>query len=387
MLIVAFVAGVPFRYAALANTCMGDCPSLTLTLAEAMLLESHGASLQYYATLQLGIELSLALVYTALAFFIFWRRSHTWTGIFVSFAFLSLGTVFWTEDIRALVHAYPVLARPDAIITAIAILSFVQLFYIFPDGRFVPRWTVVLFASFGVVVLMDAIAPFSTAQASSASLIAVAGWLVCAAAGFLSQIYRYRRVSTHAQRQQTKWVTFGFVCVFAVALPWAIFVEFAPLLPGPTRLIFNLTVLLQNVVIALFPVTVVVSILRYRLYDIDVIIRKSLQYGVLSVLLILVYFGAILLLQGLFRPVAGESPLLIVLSTLLIAALFNPLRTRIQATIDRRFYRKKYDAQQVLARFAITARDETDMNALTAELAQVVQETMEPEQVRIWLRE
>lgn len=84
MLIVAFVAGVPYRYAALANTCMGDCPSLTLTPAEAMLIEQHGASLTFYATLQLGIELPLAVVYTALAVFIFWKRSHTWTGIFVS---------------------------------------------------------------------------------------------------------------------------------------------------------------------------------------------------------------------------------------------------------------------------------------------------------------
>jgi hypothetical protein len=128
--------------------------------------------------------------------------------------------------------------------------------------------------------------------------------------------------------------------------------------------------------------------LRYRLWDIDVIIRKTLLYAVMTALLGLVFFGSVVLLQRLFEMVTGQqSQLAIVLSTLAIAALFNPLRTRVQATIDQRFFRKKYDAQQVLAQFAITARDETDMNALTTELARVVKETMQPKIVRVWLRE
>ena len=101
----------------------------------------------------------------------------------------------------------------------------------------------------------------------------------------------------------------------------------------------------------------------------------------------MVFFGSVILHQGVFVVVTGQqSQLAIVLSTLAIAALFNPLRTRIQASIDRRFYRKKYDAQQALARFAITARDETDMNALTTELARVVKDTVAPERVKVWLK-
>jgi hypothetical protein len=137
----------------------------------------------------------------------------------------------------------------------------------------------------------------------------------------------------------------------------------------------------------LFPISLAIAITRYRLFDIDVIIRKTLQYGVLSAMLALVYFGSVVLLQTLFGPVMGDSPLLLVLSTLLIAAIFSPLRRRVQDFIDRRFYRKKYDAAQVLARFAQTAQDEVEMERLLAALVGVVEETIQPDQVGVWLKE
>jgi len=148
------------------------------------------------------------------------------------------------------------------------------------------------------------------------------------------------------------------------------------------------------------------AILCYRLWDIDGVIRKTLLYTALTVLLALAYFGSVILLQQILSR-AGlavlprtaspieQSPLAVVISTLAIAALFTPLRRRIQDAIDRRFFRKQYNAQQVLAQFAVTARDETDpslslrtsLDALLAELARVVDETLQPEHVSVWLRQ
>jgi hypothetical protein len=138
-----------------------------------------------------------------------------------------------------------------------------------------------------------------------------------------------------------------------------------------------------------FPVAVGIAILRYRLYDIDILINRTLVYGSLTLMLALVYFGGVTVTQALFYTLTSQEQLpqlVVVASTLLIAALFNPLRRRIQYFIDRRFYRRKYDAGKTLEAFSSKLRDETDLNALSEDLTRVVRETMQPAHVSLWLR-
>jgi hypothetical protein len=138
----------------------------------------------------------------------------------------------------------------------------------------------------------------------------------------------------------------------------------------------------------LVPVAIGFAVLRYRLYDIDIIVNGTLVYGTLCVLLVLVYVGSVVGSQYLSRALAGqESQLAIVASTLAIAALFNPLRRRVQTVVDRLFYRSKYDAANTLEAFSAKLRDETDLDALNSELLSTVRETMLPEHVSLWLRE
>jgi hypothetical protein len=184
------------------------------------------------------------------------------------------------------------------------------------------------------------------------------------------------------ERQQIKWLAFSgvvFCAVFAAGpFLWAL-----PQSPA-TAWIWPVLFLAGASTI---PVAVGIAILRYRLYDIDLIINRTLVYGSLTAILALVYLGGVVALQGTFRTLTGqESTLAVVASTLAIAALFNPLRRRIQHFIDRRFYRRKYDAVKTLAAFSAKLRDETDLNALNAELMGVVRETMQPAHASLWLR-
>jgi len=195
----------------------------------------------------------------------------------------------------------------------------------------------------------------------------------------LSIVVRYRRASG-AERQQLKWFALAAVLVGVVITGHLLFLDL--LLP---EAFLNL---LDAVSITVLYVAVGIAILRYRLYDIDIIINRTLVYGSLTVMLALVYFGGVISLQGLLRALTGQgSQLAIVASTLTIAALFNPLRRRIQDFIDRGFYRRKYDAAKTLEAFSAKLRDETDLDELNSDLVNVVRETVQPAHVSLWLRD
>jgi hypothetical protein len=193
-------------------------------------------------------------------------------------------------------------------------------------------------------------------------------------AGVLSLLVRFRRASG-VERQQLKWFTYGAVLLGVVYIS-----DFFYTFPGvwesvKEAIAFNM----------LPPLTIGIAILRYRLYDIDLIIRRTLIYGTLSSSLALIYIGCVVLLRQVSAPLTGSSDPAIVASTLAIAVLFSPLRRRIQNVIDKHFYRRKYDAVKVLAAFGATVRDETYLERLTTEVLCVVDATMQPEHVTMWL--
>jgi hypothetical protein len=290
----------------------------------------------------------------------------------------------------------------------------IYLLLLFPDGRLPSRrWRPLAWLSGALLVLeslTEGLAPGPLENQggvpnpfgleglpwlADAALVLLPLLPLCILASAVSLVLRYRR-SGGDQREQIKWIAFaasvaGLLYLIAIVSPFIFAPEIVSgggRLPPPplwVELLFSVAVL----GFAGVPVAIGFAVLRYRLYDIDVVINRTLVYGSLTGMLIAVYFGGVATMQAIFRAIADqeEQPqLAIVVSTLVIAALFTPLRRRIQSFIDRRFYRRKYDARKTLAAFSAKLRDETDLDALSDGLVRVVRETMQPSHVSLLLR-
>jgi hypothetical protein len=280
----------------------------------------------------------------------------------------------------------------------ILMFSFLPLY--FPDGRLVsPRWRPVLWLAVLAGLLQTGTALVRPTDAETPGIpnplgieglrdltmfdriLDVAGsapWLIAGVLSAASLVVRFRR-SRGEERQQIKWVVYAVVLLVSYSLMDQFLLE--DLMPFVADIVLFL-VTFEGLWIA-----IAVAILRYRLYDIDVVINRTLVYGTLTASLALVYLGSVVVLQGLFRTLTGQgSQLAVVASTLAIAALFNPLRRQVQAFVDRRFYRRKYDAARTLDYFGAWLREETDLHTLDDELVSVVQKTLQPAHVSLWLR-
>jgi hypothetical protein len=388
---------MPIRYRYLLGAAAGvGGPSGLLEAEEIRVLTELGLSLHFYVLYDVVLEVAPMLLFIAIAFIIFWRRSDDWMAMLVALMIILL----WVMAPPALVTLstlQPAWQMPVAFVRVLGLGCMLMVFYLFPDGRFTPgitRWltfvwgaSLVLAFLFPAALLPDLIVDVATPR-QILILLWYLGWFI---SGVIAQIYRFRFVSNPAQRQQTKWIVFGFAAMFLILAVAGMPLVFIPALrqPGPSNLLYDLLVVpIAITALMIVPVCFAVAVLRYRLFDIDVIINRTLVYGTLSVALAGVYGISVVLLQSLFTAAGGQrSSAAIVLSTLGIAALFNPLRSGVQEAIDRRFYRRKYDAAQTLAAFAMTARDEMDLERLTAELLHVVRETMHPQHIALWLRQ
>jgi hypothetical protein len=364
-----------------------------LTARELQALPTTGFSVSGYAAL---LTISLAIIvaiWCGIGFLIFWRKSDDWLALLAAFFLVMFSiTPAGNNPGFVLLFTYPVLALPISLVGFFGQVSIYVFFLLFPNGRLVPRWTG-LFLLLAIInaFLNNFPSPTSTFETNWPTWLNLLVTLVFAGAAIVLQIYRYRRVSTPLQRQQTKWIVLGAAVAIGVVIGLQVISSLTSS-PSANPVLGGLGgVIVSNifyVAILLIPLSIGFSILRYRLYDIDVLINRALVYGSLTALLALLYFGLIVALQALFQGLFHQNnAVAIVVSTLVIAALFQPLRHRIQALIDRRFYRRKYDAARTLAQFSATLRNEVDLATLREHLVAVVQETMQPAHISLWVRQ
>jgi hypothetical protein len=330
------------------------------------------------------------------------RRPRNWVG----WILLADG-LLWTFG--SVLDSYRIygLARPGSVPFQVAVhalsqwlwvpavgLFAVYLILLFPDGRLPSRrWRPLAWFSGAVMVLLSAGIgkPFGLEQypwVRDAFPVVLALLPLCILASAVSLVLRYLRAGSEV-REQIKWVAFA---ALFVGVQFVIDVGASVLLVPTTASGREppWLALLDQVGFIMFagvPIAVGIAVLKYRLYDIDVIINRALVYGSLTATLVALYFGGIVMLQRLFVALTGQqSTLAVVASTLAIAALFNPLRRRIQGIVDRRFYRRKYDASKTLEAFSARLRDATDLESLSGDLKAVVGETMQPAHISLWLR-
>ena len=336
--------------------------------------------------LTVGYNLLSGVLYFLVSLWLFRRRSDDGMALLVSLTMVFLGGIILTSTDDAFVRAYPDMAVLREVLVPIGITLVIFLFFVFPNGEFHPRrWRPIwILGIFTYPISRMLVLAFALNENSSLQFS-----ILIFPIAIFAQVYRFRRISTPTEKQQTKWVVLGLVGVIAFMIGWGIIATvYPPDQPSPERLRALLIVLPLGLAFAmLLPVAFTFSILRYRLWEIDVLVRRTVGYAVLTGILVAVYFSVIVILQGIFGGLTGQedTPIVTVVSTLAIAALFNPLRTRIQDFIDRRFYRRKYDAEKTLQTYAHLARDEVDLGRLSDALLETVENTMQPERISLMI--
>jgi hypothetical protein len=379
-----FVVSVPARYAELAEVTRQA--SAQLGPGDDLL---RGFLEAYYVLTVLSLEVTFVLALTLASAAMVWHNWSDWRPLLFSAVFVTY-SVWVTPTLDALV--LPSVLQTIADLTqAAGLLMAIHFFLLFPNGRFVPGWTRLNALGWAIYCLawglfpsmpLSLIDPFE-ASFGAFLILMLLGWSV----GLVAQAVRYHRADPR-QRTQTRWV---LVIIAGACAGYASVYLPGVLLPasGLARLLYDLFGVPVFWLLALpIPVALIIAMLRHRLFEVNVLINRTLVYGTLTTTLVLVYIGSVVLLQRLFRGMIGsESQLAIVASTLAIAALFNPLRRRIQDFVDRRFYRRKYDAAKTLQSFSAKLGDEVDLNRLTDDLLAAVEETMQPAHVSLWLRD
>jgi hypothetical protein len=384
--LIVVVASLPVYIAKLQTPCAGSaCGNEALgTPKLAGVLKGMGLSIGNYAAYRVALTLATMVVCLVVSTVIIWRRSDDRMALLVAYMLVTFGPTSVTSTVLAIPSPWQV---PNACLFFLALALLVLVGLLFPSGQFVPRWT-----RWTLIVFLAVLIPFTffpnapfTQNTLALSLLYLTSLGENAIIAVV-QLYRYRRVSSPLQRQQTKWVAYG-IAVLCLVIVVGYVLLIVPSLSSPSSLYPLALEVIVAFLALLIPLSFGFAMLRYRLWDIDILIRRTLVYGTLTAILTGVYVGLVIGLQALLRGIISQdSSVAIVISTLAIAALFQPLRRSIQRIIDRRFYRSKYDAAKTVAAFSATLRQEVDLDQLRERLLTVVQETMQPAHVSLWLR-
>ncbi len=406
--LVTLVIGLPAFYGSLFTVCTRsavDCPNSDQLSTQTLSTLLHaGFSLNAYAFYVIFLDLLTTLPFLLIGALIVWRKSDTWMGLFVSFLLINIGSLglsFAHTTGFPGASSNPLFAILYVASTIPTILYYPCLsffFATFPDGRFVPRWSWALLGLWVVNVffwMAGEFAPGSPLWIANWPPLLETGWLSIVFGGSACmQLYRFLRTASPIQRQQIKWQLYGFVPVIVLPLCLALYMTFVPALnrPGasltntPNSFLLIVTLPLYRFWYLPVPFCIGIALLRYRLWDIDRVINRTLVYGLLTASLLGIYlllvFGGQYLLAIRLEP---NNPGVLVVSTLIVAALFQPLRRGIQNVIDRRFYRQKYDASRAIERFSASLRGEVNLAEISEQLVAVVAETMQPTHVSLWI--
>jgi hypothetical protein len=381
-----FFVSLPVYLTQLQTPCAGTaCGYQQLTSEQAGTLKGIGLFPAVYTAYRVTLTLALLMVCVVLSTLIIWRRSGDRMALIVALFLVTLAPFAVMLNVSASPSPWQV---PNEYLSFFFVALFLLVFSLFPTGQFVPRWMLwILIVFLTLQIPFTFFPPLATLQISAVSLSFLVSPLGELAILVVVQVYRYRRLSSPLARQQTKWVVFGFAVpiTFMVLgiVPYLIF----PQLAVPGSLYLPAYAAVQDFLFLLIPLSFGFAMLRSRLWEIDVLINRTLVYGTLTLLLTWIYVSLVIGLSALLRSIISyDSPVAIVISTVAIYFLFQPLRRRIQQVIDRRFYRRKYDAAKVVATFSATLRQEVDLEPLREHLLTVVLETMQPTHVSLWLR-
>jgi uncharacterized membrane protein YkvA (DUF1232 family) len=377
-----FVLALPDSLTSLATPCAAPVNQCLIGSAQVAPLARLGITPQTLAPVAIALSCLTLFLAEGAAAVLLWRRSNDWIALLVALT-LILAPMDLTP-VLSLLQARPgILQAPAGLLGAASSLAILLLLVLFPSGRFVPRWLWIpsLLLVLTQIPALEAFLPLPEEIGALLQLVLI----LCIGA---SQIYRYRWVSTKVERQQTKWVMYGFILLIGVnQLFWLPYV-LIPTLHQPDSLYILLAYPDDFFMLSLVVVTLSVAVLRHRLWDIDALINKTLVYGALTSLLGTLYACLVIGLSTLVGAINGQAvgqPVVLVISTLLIATLFQPVRMRIQTLIDRRFYRQKYDTEKALAALSTALRNEVDLSHIHEHLLAVVQETMQPTSLSLWI--